>query len=95
MEDRPGYYAGYISPTGEFFDCPKDYESYEGHNLLEKQLGHSEFYLVDVLGYVKLSKVLRGEYIFHGAACNHYCLTPEQISRLEELGYEVDEDDRL
>lgn len=94
-DDMLGYYAGYISPTGEFFQCSEDCESYEGHRLLEKQLHHSEDYLMSVMGYVKLSKALYREYLFRGAACTHYCLTPEQVQRLEELGYEVDEYDKL
>lgn len=50
---------------------------------------------MSVMGYVKLSKALYREYLFRGVACNHYCLTPEQVQRLEELGYEVDEYDKL
>lgn len=77
--------AGYISRTGEFFECPHGCASWEGHLLLCERLRHSEDYLLDCWHWVKLTFVLEGRYIFHGKS-----LSLEQVSKMRELGIEPD-----
>lgn len=80
--------SGYISRSGEFYECPQDCETWQGHILLAKKLKHSEDYLLNNMLWVKLSIALYNDYIFFGRK-----LTPEQVSKLRELGIEPNEDD--
>ncbi len=77
--------AGYISRTGEFFECPTDCEPWQGHLLLCEQLRHCEDFLLDCWHWVKLSFALYNDYIFHGKS-----LSFEQAQKLRELGIEPD-----
>lgn len=89
----PGYYSGYITPSGTFIEVPETGEASD-HLAYCDEMGVSEDYLMDVEGYVKVSHCLCREYIFHRGVWTGFKMTPEQARKLEELGYEVDEFDR-
>lgn len=85
-----GYYSGYITRGGTFIEIPETEEASD-HMAYCNDLGVREDELMYEEGYVKLSKVLYKKYIYHGMTR----LTPEQVRTLEELGYEVWEDDKV
>lgn len=81
-------YSGYITPSGIFIDIPETNAASDHHEYCTKHR-ISEDYLMEVKGYVKLTRCLCNRYIFRART-----LTPEQVRTLEELGYIVDEYDK-
>lgn len=86
----PGCYSGYITRDGTFIEVPETNEASDHmvwcdqHHLCEEEL-------MDCRGYIKLTHCLYKRYLYHYALS----MSPEQIRTLEELGYEVEEYDRL
>ena len=81
-------HCGYLSRQGEFIDCSNEHGAFK-HEEYCKHLGKDEDYLMDFLGWVKLTTCLPNEYLF--TSPRH--LSNEQIKWLTENGYEIYKED--
>lgn len=80
--------CGYLDRSGRFIDCCHEEKPFQHDSYCGKK-GLNEDFLMDVLGWVKLTKVLPNKYIFTW----NLGLSMEQISWLKKNGYDIDEFD--
>ena len=80
--------CGYVNREGTFIDCTNEKKPLQ-HDSYCERMGLNEDYIMDVLGWVKLTKVLPNKYIYTHALS----MSVEQISWLVKNGYDIEEFD--
>lgn len=80
--------CGYVDRYGTFFDCSEERLPFQHDRLCDK-LGESEDYLMEQLGWIKLTTVLPNDYIYMCAKS----MSDAQVRWLSEHGYEVHDED--
>lgn len=80
-------YCGYITQFGDFIDCSM--YPFPKHQTFQDKVCMDEDYMMEELGYVKLTEVVPNDYIYTCAEG----LTNCQVKWLEEHGFKVHEED--
>lgn len=81
-------HCGYLDRHGRFIDCSYEHGAFK-HESYCRQFGENEDYLMEFLGWVKLTTCLPNEYLFTSPRG----LSNKQIEWLTENGYEIQKED--
>lgn len=83
-------HCGYLTREGKFIDCSLIQGPIK-HESMCRSMGMSEEYLMEFVGWVKLTLCLPNEYLFMSPRG----LSQKQIDWLSKNGYEIEEMDLI
>lgn len=80
--------CGYLDRAGRFIDCSEEEGPFKHSNYCQK-IGLEEDFLLEILGWIKLTDSLPNRYLFMW----DFGMSQEQIDWLEKNNYKIEEFD--